>query len=104
MRKLFSISVVLMLISVVIALAQAPSMPSREERQKLTMPPHCTTSDKAFYGPGAITHHNGMSFRCAHVYDEWMTETSRVSVGEGTERPRPASAIRANDAPPRRLA
>ena len=78
MRKFFSISVLLMLISVGIALAQTPSMPTLEERQRLMLPPHCSTSDKVFYGPGAITLHNGMSFRCAYVYDEWMTRTSRV--------------------------
>jgi hypothetical protein len=78
MRKFFSISVVLMLISVGIALAQTPTVLSTKERmQKIMAGPQCTTSDKT-YGPGAVTQHEGMSFRCAHVYDEWLTRTTRV--------------------------
>ena len=79
MRKLFSISVILLLISVGIALAQTPPILSTMERmQKVMAGPQCTTSGKTVYGPGAVTHHEGMSFRCAYVYDEWLTRTSRV--------------------------
>jgi hypothetical protein len=50
-----------------------------EKMQKLMSGPHCTSgSDKTVYGPDAVTQHEGMSFRCAYVYDEWMTRTSRV--------------------------
>ena len=79
MRKFFSISVVLILISVGIALAQTPPVLMTMERmQKIMAGPQCTTSDKTVYGPGAVTQHEGMSFRCAYVYDEWLTRTTRV--------------------------
>ena len=80
MRKFFSISVVLMLTSAGIALAQnRPTIQSTMEKvQKVMSGPQCTTSDKTVYGPGAVTQHEGMSFRCAYVYDEWLTRTSRV--------------------------
>jgi hypothetical protein len=80
MRKFFSISVVgLMLTSVGIALAQTPPVLSTMEKmQKVMAGPQCTTSDKAVYGPDAVTQHEGMSFRCAYVYDEWLTRTNRV--------------------------
>lgn len=80
MRKFFSISVVFMLVSVGIALAQTP--PARttiEKMHKVMAGPQCTTGpDKTVYGPDAVTQHEGMSFRCAYVYDEWMTRTNRV--------------------------
>jgi hypothetical protein len=80
MRTLFLISVVsLMLISVGIALAQTPPvLTTMEKMQKLMAGPQCTTSDKAVYGPDAVTQYQGMSFRCAYVYDEWLTRTNRV--------------------------
>ena len=77
MRTFFSISVVLMLLFVGIALAQ--SQPTIQERmQKVMAVSQCTTSDKAVYGPDAVTQHEGMTFRCAYVYDEWLTRTNRV--------------------------
>lgn len=80
MRKFLLISAVLMLMSVGIALAQTPPMLNAMEKiQKVMAGPQCTAgADKTVYGPGAITHHEGMSFRCAYVYDEWLTRTSRV--------------------------
>ena len=81
MRKFFSISVVLMLTLAGIAYAQNRPMiqVAMEKAQKMLSGPQCTTgSDKTVYGPGAITQHEGMSFRCTYVYDEWLTRTSRV--------------------------
>ena len=77
MRNFFSISVVVMLIFSGIALAQ--NQPTIKERmQKVMAGPQCTTSNKAVYGPDAVTQHEGMTFRCAYVYDEWLTRTNRV--------------------------
>ena len=77
MRTFFSVSVVVMLVCGGIALAQ--NQPTIQEKmQKLMAGPQCTTSDKAAYGPDAVTQHEGMTFRCAYVYDEWLTRTNRV--------------------------
>ena len=80
MRKFFSISVVLMLLSVGIVLAEnAQRQSTMEKIQKGMAGPQCTAGpDRTIYGPGAVTHHEGMSFRCAYVYDEWLTRTNRV--------------------------
>ena len=80
MRKSLSIAIAVMLVSVGIALAQTPPVRSTiESMQKVMVGPQCTTGpDKTVYGPGAVTRHEGMSFRCAYVYDEWLTRTSRV--------------------------
>jgi len=80
MRKSFSIAIAVVFVSVGIALAQTPSIQSSMERvQQLMVGPQCSTGpDKTVYGPGAVTQHEGMSFRCAYVYDEWMTRTNRV--------------------------
>ena len=80
MRTCISSFIVLMLLSVGIALAQTPPVRSTVERmQKVISGPQCTTGpDKTLYGPDAVTQHEGGSFRCAYVYDEWMTRTNRV--------------------------
>ena len=80
MRKFFSISAVLMLLSVGIVLAENAQRQSMMEKiQKGMAGPQCTAGpDGTIYGPGAVTHHEGMSFRCAYVYDEWLTRTNRV--------------------------
>lgn len=76
MRKFFWIPVLLMSIYGGIALAQ--SQPTiLEKMQKVMSGPQCTTFG-AVYGPDAVTQHEGMTFRCAYVYDEWLTRTNRV--------------------------
>ena len=81
MRKCVSVIVVLVLIPVGVALGQTrPTVEkAMEQFRKLTLGPQCTKFDDTAYGPNAVTAYEGVTYRCAYVYDEWMTRTSRVA-------------------------
>jgi hypothetical protein len=51
----------------------------QQVRTKVVSGPQCTKFDGTVYGPNAVTVYDGATYRCAYVYDEWMTRTSRVA-------------------------
>ena len=41
--------------------------------------PTCSTPNDETYRPDAVVQWDGQSYRCAYIYDSWMTRTSRVT-------------------------
>ena len=86
MRKLSAIVITFVLSAVGIALAQAQqprtvleTIELARQFDKLQRGPRCTKFDGTTYSVDATTAHDGRTYRCSAVYDQWMTRTSRVA-------------------------
>jgi hypothetical protein len=81
-RKLSLIVIAFVVAMAAIALAQQPRSAGEAiaalEKMGLAGP-RCVKFDDTTYSVNATTQHNGKTYRCSAVYDQWMAKTSRVA-------------------------